>query len=190
MLPMVSGHWYAPFVTAFDNEASAESRTDTITLVPIYVPNEITVTHLVIYISNCDGGTSIPMRLAIYSDTDGKPAALVVETGEYVVNSQGSKSIAINQVLSPGWHWLANLWGTKSGAGSVNLRGFSLTEANECHSLIGEPSGNVFGLTNQSAGYEVGHSYGAFPASIDPGELYTSQEGTGEAVPVMGFHVS
>ncbi len=75
-------------------------------LVPIFIAGTMTFDQIV---ASCDTAVaSSVFRLGIYgSDTNGRPASLVLDAGTVSTATTGFKTITISQQLTPGIYWLA-----------------------------------------------------------------------------------
>jgi hypothetical protein len=108
-LRMTAGNFYVPtWFTAHSGGGHTASLNDMI-LIPIIIPNSITLTGL-----NCEvntaatGGSGAVARLGVYSaDSNGQPANLVLDAGTVGVESTGIKQIVVSQALTAGIYWLA-----------------------------------------------------------------------------------
>lgn len=68
---------------------------------PFRVVSEITVTQMALNVTTAEAGKSV--RLGIYrADEDLQPTSLVVDAGTVSVGTTGKKSLAVEEVLSPG----------------------------------------------------------------------------------------
>lgn len=75
-------------------------------LMPIIVPQMVTVTSIGIEVATAGGAGSL-MRLAIYTNRDTYPDELVIDAGTVAVDGTGYQSIVISQVLKAGPYWTA-----------------------------------------------------------------------------------
>ncbi len=74
---------------------------------PILVARDMTLDRLAIKVITA-GAAGTKARLGIYANgTNLYPGALVLDAGEVAVDTTGIKTIAINQALTKGLHWMA-----------------------------------------------------------------------------------
>jgi hypothetical protein len=80
-----------------------------ITFVPFVVSTTVTVSKLACYVTTAQAGSTL--RMGIYSsDSNDKPANLVLDAGTVASTTTGAKYIeGLSQSLSPGLYWLASL---------------------------------------------------------------------------------
>ncbi len=78
---------------------------NTLYAVPFFVPVSTTFTKIGVQIPNAGGGGNI--ELGIYNNNNGIPGTLLLDAGSVAVGAGGAVTIAINQILTPGWYWLA-----------------------------------------------------------------------------------
>lgn len=113
-------------------------------------------------------------RLGIYTDTDGRPGALVVDAGT-VSTAAGlsAKEIVISQAVDRGRYWLACV--SQGGASGATLRA-SLGYANA--QLVSSAIAADFNTGGLASGFYESSVSGALPATATPVALLSS-------VPVM-----
>ena len=119
---MKTGYQYGPISAgAFSNSALTASL---LTAVPIYVPNAITVTSLMINIGATNGASS-GVRVGIYTNSasDDYPNQLVAGSDQFIPTdtvsaSAGAAPAAVSLSLSAGLYWLA---GVKQGTGAPSV---------------------------------------------------------------------
>lgn len=95
--------FYAPSFAATTNNAPAAN---TLIAQPFYVPASQTFTKLTVVCTT--GVAATTARMGIYSDTSGKPDALVIDAGTVATTGSGNKSVTFGtpQTLAAGWYWL------------------------------------------------------------------------------------
>lgn len=122
------------------------------TLVPFYVPSSTNFT--IIGVRNNGTVAGSVMRLGIYdSDSSRYPANRVLDAGTVDTSTAGSKTITINQTLSPGLYWLA----ASSTTGTAIMRNLS--------SSPWVRAGTTAINANIMAGYIVTGVTGALPST-------------------------
>lgn len=96
---------------------------NTIFYAPFWVPYDVTVDRLAIYVSVASGTGGATARLALYNKhaTLWKPGAVLLDAGTVAIDSTGLKTITISQALVGGnWYWTA-FNGSATGA---SIKGF------------------------------------------------------------------
>lgn len=75
--------------------------------IPFYVPSSTTFTKITLLVTT--GIASGSARLGIYSDTSGKPDAIVIDAGTVATTASADATITFGtpQTLAAGWYWLA-----------------------------------------------------------------------------------
>lgn len=117
---------------------------------PIFVSTTTTLTAIGIEVTT---GATGNVKLGMYLDSSGTPGALRFDAGAVSTATPAAfKSIAISQVLTPAWYWLAGVF-----SATPTVR--ALTTANSLH-LLGFSSGTD---TVIHTGVSVAFSYAALP---------------------------
>ena len=119
---------------------------------PILLPELRTYANIAIEVTAAAGTLA---RLGVYSDVDGKPAALLSDCGQVDTSGTGAKGIGISLPMGPGWVWLAALFN-----GAPTVRALSVTGA---LNVLGAASS--LDVVNP-VGVEAGQTYGALPSSF------------------------
>jgi len=104
-------NWHLPGWFAVDQNAIATLGLDFVVYTPIYVDRTKTYTVMGVRVQTASPAGTV-VRLGIYAGTfdgDGQliPGALELDAGTVLVDSTGSKSIVISQILSQGYHFIA-----------------------------------------------------------------------------------
>jgi hypothetical protein len=126
---MKTGFQYGPIsVGSLTNNVPTASL---LTAVPIYVPNAVTVTQLMISIG-ATAGTTSGIRVGLYTNsaTDDYPNTLVTGSDQFIATdtvsaSAGAAGATVSLSLTAGLYWLAAV---KQGTGSSSVA--CLTSAN------------------------------------------------------------
>lgn len=117
---------------------------------PIFVAEQITLSNIGIEVTSFAAGN---VRLGLYYDSAGAPAALLQDSGAVGTGTpNGYKSVATSQVIPAGWWWLAAVFDA-----TPTVR--ALTTASSLH-LLGASSGTD---TNIHSGVSVAFVYAALP---------------------------
>jgi hypothetical protein len=100
---MSSAKWYEPL---FNSSTTTAPGQNTLTAVPLYIPNALTLDRIAI---DCGTGqVGGAGRIGIYSsDSNDLPSSLVLDAGQVALTSSGIFPITISLALSPGLYWLA-----------------------------------------------------------------------------------
>lgn len=125
-------------------------------VVALVVPQRITLDRLGINVAVAAAATN-KARLAIYDTAAGGkdlwPRTLLVDTGEFLVDSTGSKIQTISLTLRPGLYWIC-------------YNGQAVTSLTGTTDVFMWP---IFGVSNtlvQYFGLQFSYAYAAFPASF------------------------
>jgi hypothetical protein len=102
-LPHATGRFYDSNITS--TTTTFVLVANTLYAVPIMIPKTNTYTTESLEVSVLAGGKT--MRYGIYTDTNGAPNALVLDSGTTSAGSTGARSITISQQLTAGWYWMA-----------------------------------------------------------------------------------
>lgn len=96
--------YYSP---NFSSTTTSAFATGILYAMPFYVGTSTTFTKLTLVVTI--GGVLSTIRTGIYSDTNGKPDALVYDAGAVASTAAGNitNTLGTPQTLSAGWYWLA-----------------------------------------------------------------------------------
>jgi hypothetical protein len=83
---------------------TTKSSINTSYLIRVFIPRAMTVDRIGLEITTNIALSTV--RLAIYTDVNDVPTALVLDAGTIDSSTTGYKEITINQALNPGWVWL------------------------------------------------------------------------------------
>lgn len=143
----VAGRFYDTTL-AMGATAGVTAAANTLYGLPICVTSQVTVALIGVEATSTSGSA----RFGIYTDANGVPDALVVDAGATPFVTGAFRGVAISQVLTVGWYWLAGVF-----SATPNTRG--LTNAN-CIHYLGFSSGTD---TTPHIGVSVSFTYGALP---------------------------
>lgn len=102
---LVTGSYYftaSPSATGTSNALGV----GTLRAVPWLVTNPVSLVRIGAEVSTV-GEAGSKVRLGIYSDTNGKPGALVLDAGQINGDSATVQEVTIAQTLAPGLYWVA-----------------------------------------------------------------------------------
>jgi hypothetical protein len=83
---------------------TTKSSITTSYLIRVFIPRAMTVDRIGLEITTNIAASTV--RLAIYTDVNDVPTALVLDAGTIDSSTTGYKEITINQALNAGWVWL------------------------------------------------------------------------------------
>lgn len=118
----VTGRFYSNCL--FNGAATTLALGTNAYLVPILVPQPVTVTSIGIEVSGAGGAGSLN-RLAIYDDYLTRPDELVIDAGTVAVDGVAYQSVVISQVLQAGVYWLG--LANKTVTSGATVRGYNTT---------------------------------------------------------------
>ena len=103
----LSNHYYAfdPSIQNYTSLISNGFIANTLTYIPWFVPQDVFINKLAIYISGSNLNSKV--RLGIYNNLDGYPSKLILDAGELDTSAVGFKELNIDLELKAGWYWLA-----------------------------------------------------------------------------------
>lgn len=93
---------------------STKTGLSTSYLVRAFIPRAMTVDRIGLEVTTLFAASTI--RLAMYTDVNDVPTALILDAGTIDSSSTGYKEITISQALNPGWIWLGCCASTSSTA--------------------------------------------------------------------------
>lgn len=122
----VSGRWYtSPLITG--SSGASNQAGDTIYVYPIHVPHRVSIDGLGCRSNGAVASTNV--KLALYSNRDGRPDLLVAGTDAIDVSTTGQKSDAITAVtLEPGIYWFAAMVDGAPQLRAVPTTAYNLTQ--------------------------------------------------------------
>jgi hypothetical protein len=136
-----TGSYYCAPSSSFTNETTYAMPLNQVHYVPFAVGEAVTVDRILASVTTA-GSAGAVVRLGIYADTDGKPAALLLDAGTIDSTTTGYKEIVISQALSSGaLYWVAvvaqvaacTLRAPASGNGSEWVGGSQTADARICN---------------------------------------------------------
>jgi len=151
----VAGRFYTNFVETQTGTQAVSANT--LYGIPFFVPTPTTYTTIAIEVSTAVAGNC---RLGIYNDSAGAPGSLVLDAGTVSTGTTGLKTIAISQLLNPGWYWLAAVFDA-----APTVRAASQTNALR---MLGHTSGTD---TTAHVGVSVAFTYAALPTPFTGGSV-------------------
>ena len=126
---------------------------------PIWIGRTVTVDRIAVRsIATSSVVGTANGRLAIFSDTNGKPGALKIDAGGFTYTSATGTAnhiITISQSLDAGWYWLA----VSTSETTATWRGYTAYAENYwMPTQIGDPASDsivtaYFSLTGRSGGF-------------------------------------
>lgn len=172
----VSGRYYQNVIGNIDGTSSAAYAVNTITYTPFKIERNVTIDRIAV---SCAGTvTNAAIRFGIFSNNNGLPNNLLLDTGEIIAASTGIKEAIISLNLSSDWYWIG-------GAVSIapNLYGVASSYLGNNY-FLGQstPSTNTPIASIRNAGF----TYGAMP-SIAPTNNLSSITGIS---PLFWFRVA
>lgn len=102
----ISGRYY--FVPDYTGTGAATLTTALLRAVPFIVPNTVTLTKIGAEVTIA-GEAGSKYRLGIYSNTDGRPDALLLDAGTIAGDSATVQELTISLTLTPGVYWAAGV---------------------------------------------------------------------------------
>ena len=132
-------------------------------LTPFRVVKTTTYTKIAVRITT-GASTGRAARLGIYTSSSGLPNSLVVDAGAVSGATTGSKSITINETLTPGIYWLAAAM--QGPSGGLTFR--SASGANGCVGpyVVAGPLSTGVNQNPISGFYIAGTVTGALPSTV------------------------
>jgi len=157
--PFLSGRYYDLSSQAyFTNVTNKNKAPNVLHLHPIVIPNELTVSNL--YVRNTKKETAV-CNVAIYRDERGLPKQWLANGFEQSLDPAGPKTFPMNLILTPNIYWLAMIHNHSSDIKFECLN-------NDTEAILGYNAPFTY---YHASGVTVPHTYGTFPASIDPATI-------------------
>ena len=114
---LVSGTYYTTSSNTGSTQATV-TTTGTVSYLPFLVERTTTFDRIACRTSTTITGTST-VRLGIYNNSNKQPTTVLLDAGTVSVNATSTIfSITINQILNPGWYWLAHVVNSTTGTHS------------------------------------------------------------------------
>ncbi len=182
-----TGRFYSP--TGVNKTHGVGSSADWLYAFPFFVPATCSLKTLSITCYGTNSGTA-RVRLGVYSNTNGGPDALIVETGEFTTTSSVTTmtSPTLNsgsgQTLTRGWYWVA---GTHNGIGGMSSIGVDVSTFNVLEGVLtgASTAGGAIGQDGSAAWiYAYARSYAAMPSTWSS---TARVQWDSFAVPILGF---
>jgi hypothetical protein len=125
---------------------TTKSSINTSYLIRAYIPRAMTVDRIGLEITTNIAASTV--RLAIYTDVNDVPTALILDAGTIDSSTTGYKEITISQALTPGWVWLGCC---ASSGHAVIVKGSGLSTGQGYHTTGSTYSGfNVLGMSSST----------------------------------------
>lgn len=136
--------------------------------IPMFSPTTVTLDRMLIRTASTFSGTGT-VRLGLYSNTAGKPDALLLDAGTVTCTAADTTySVTISQSVGPGFFWAAV--NSQTPAASNNFRSHTNQTVNPIDPSV---SGNSFGISNSPGNtpywYQTGVN-GAFSTASTTGK--------------------
>lgn len=96
---------FDPSIQNYTSLSGAGFLANTLTYIPWFVPHDVAIDKLAIYIYGANLNSKT--RLGIYSNSEGYPHKLILDAGELDTSATGFKELNIHAQLKAGWYWLA-----------------------------------------------------------------------------------
>lgn len=166
VLPWVTGSFYGipPGVTPTTGLLTVAS---TMYAYPLYIPNKVTVATLALDVST--GVTGGSFRIGIYADLNGRPSALIFDSGAGSAASTAIVTItpATGPTITPGWYWIATQFTASSTMPNVFSAGLAYT--NPTNQIGYDTAAHAFAASAEAlTGLTATFTFGAYPA-VFPG---------------------
>jgi hypothetical protein len=111
-----------------------------------FIPRAMTVDRIGLEVTTLLNPSTI--RLAIYTDVNDVPTALILDAGTIDSSTTGYKEITISQALNPGWVWLG---ACASSASTAVVRASALSTGQGYHATGSTYSAfNVLGMSSST----------------------------------------
>jgi hypothetical protein len=124
---------------------TTKSAINTSYLIRVFIPRAMTVDRIGLEVTTLLNPSTI--RLAIYTDVNDVPTALVLDAGTIDSSTTGYKEITISQSLNAGWVWL----GCCCSSGTPVVKGSALSTGQGYHATGSTYSGfNVLGMSSST----------------------------------------
>lgn len=180
-----SGYWFTNATQRYDNsDVYNIFSKDTLTFLPISIPNDIKIDRVAIHITTLNSGTT--MRMGIYSG-DENPETLVADFGDMTVLSAGEQEKTFTEItVSAGFYWICV--GIPNTSGIVG-QWKSIGETGALHGRVGFRNNAGTSFANAASrgntnAVDYGYTSGALPASP------AATTYNGFPPPIVGFKVS
>lgn len=110
------GYYYDPRLVGTNAMSAAGATAARLTLIPMVIPQNLTIDRIAIYVSTASATAGTFTRLGLYaSDSTGQPGALLIDAGTVPNDSVGVKEIAVSLPLTAGLYWPAT-WNKEGGS--------------------------------------------------------------------------
>jgi hypothetical protein len=179
----VSGLFYGPRLSLAP--ANSVVVADVHYAVPVHIPKSVTIQSLGIRVITSSAPAGVGnARLGLYSNSGGRPGALLTQASVSVANvTTVFNPLASNYTLDPGIYWLTSLYNSVPTVSGVSASDQLV------QSLLGHSnSANLFtGTAGPSGVTGVATFAGGLPSSFGAATLRT---GASVTTPIVGFQVA